>query len=242
MEEKTMNQELFGKWYVYRYNLATPVLKAPETSLEITEVNGVCRARFELKGQSQPVEIAMTRIADPSGGGTDAETSDWHGENGSIDFRWAVVEAGVLTGQAFYKSNPGKRRDFFVAVRTRRTNRLPDESVYTFGEAHSTPLQQSERSTGKPDDIFIHLGEKKIRFDGKIYTMKARPQGYNRGLKVTGQYPPVGQPVQSVCLWILPVVDPKQSGCLLATGFYEYHQEYNTGASRPECQRGLQLC
>jgi hypothetical protein len=222
-----MSQELSGTWYVYRYNLATPVLKGPETLLNIAGEDNTCRVRFRLKGQSQPVELTMTRTPD-------ADASDWHGDVGTIDFQWAQVEPGMLAGQVFDRSSPGKNRDFFVAVRTRRTGQLPGNEVYTFDESYSTPFQ---RPSGKDRGFTVHLDKREIRFHGTIYKVEANPETYKGGLKLTGWHRDHDLPKEALRLWILPV---DETGSLLATGYQGSHLRSRIifSGSRPECQTG----
>jgi len=231
-----MSQELYGKWYVYRYSLVNPVLKAFETTLEISRQTKLgCLARFELSEWTEPAEIEM--IADETGGWYSNE----EGSFGFLDFRWTRVELddeNVLMGQVFDKDKPQGFRDFFVAARSRRTKRLPEQAVYEFGGAYYTPFNRSEPMEAWGQQISVHLGEtgNLIQIDSITYDIDSIERNHG-GLVVAAVLHPQkpDEPEHSLALWILPVAE---SGDLLATGFYNTHLDVESGSSEPECQGG----
>ena len=244
-----MSQNLCGKWYVYRYNLeVSTVLKAPETTLEISgQTPDGCLARFDLSGWTEPVEVAMI-----------AEDNHWRsqeeGSFGFLDVRWVRVEHGyeepiVLLGQVINQDEGSfpLSRDFFVAVRSRRTHQVPDRMVHHFGGSYLMPFSRKDPSTTWPDDdhpgIDLDLCNDKpvIRINGTTYEIEFQTR-YQGGLRIEGKNPDAAEEVNDrVVLWILPGAEPGQPGYLLATGYHEYKKQSDSGAD-PGCHRGLQLC
>jgi len=246
-----MSQELFGKWYVYRYKLdaAPAVLKAPETTLEVSgQTQGGCLARFELSDWTEPVEVAME---------TDEKGYNWRskaeGSCAFLDVRWVRVEhsdkePAVLQGQIVNKDDGSSSlpaRDFFVAVRSRRTHPLPelsDEPLH-FAGAYLTPFLPNEPSDtwDDPDHQGGSLDKSVIRFGRDTFAITALLR-YNGGLKITGTNKKAAAHVtDEVTLWILPAAEPGQSGRLLAIGYHQYQEETASGAD-PHCHTGTGVC
>jgi hypothetical protein len=237
-----MSQELYGKWYVYRCSLGDPVLKAPETTLEITgQTSAGCLARFELSGWAEPVEVEMVFSEDGD--------CDWRSKEGGrfdyLDFRWARIEheeyeePALLMGQVLDKDNPLTLRDFFIAVRSRRTNRLPDQQNYQLGRIYYTPYGRSEPSREWHSGLKLRLSkeESEIEFADSIY--KGRGDRYQGGLLLDGRNTDGGD--YRIKMWVLPVLEPGKLGHLLAIGYHESHGGLSA-ASNPHCQGGTGVC
>lgn len=220
---------LYGTWRVYRYNLSRHVLKAPETTLEITKPEPpqqaavTCLARFELRGNGGKVEILMDKVEtskaetaqDLAGHETKAVT--WFGEKENFDFRWDLFADGVLVGYAADRSNPGSY-DTFVAVKSPQTSPAPVKEAdkrasYHFERSYLTPLVRT-RPSGTGGGVSIVLpgpGEaaaKVIKFDGNEYRIrKDRPYGPTGGRKLITDLTPIPgeEGLQQLVLWLLPI-------------------------------------
>jgi hypothetical protein len=252
MEEKTMTPDLFGKWYVYGYNPSEkPVLKAPETTLEISrQTKAGCLARCELSGWAEPVDIEMVA------GSTGVWQTKEGGSFGFLDLRWNCIEQGdedpaVLVGQVTDQNGDAvPPHDYFVAVRSRRTHRLPKQTMYHFQGAYSTLFEENPPSIkwSDNDSQGIHLDlrtdvTQAIRIGSSVYDLTSPPTPYKGGLKILGKRRGVDEvvTVDEVALWILPVAEPGQSDCLLAIGLNAYHVVTASGVN-PLCQSPLHLC
>lgn len=245
-----MSSELFGKWYVYRYYDATilkPVLKAAETTLEISgQTETCCLARFEVGGWTEPVEIEMT--ADETGGWQ----SNPKGSFGFFEVRWTRVEPGgqesaMLMGRVINKEEWLTSRDFFVAVRSRRMYQLPELPFrFRFGGAYLTPFEEDSTSKKLDDGIELDLDQdlsrtskRTIELWDTIYELDW-PKRFQGGFEIVGKDPEaIG--TDRIVLWLLPAAAPEQPGPLLAIGFNEYHQDAPSGP-RPSCEFHLHLC
>lgn len=230
-------------WYVYRYSrsAANSILKSDETELLLKPEEPNCRARFELKGPSSAIEM----VPDPA-------TEAWYGisPKGNIHVRWSRVSPGgedLLVGQIFDEHDAAERRDFFVAVRSRRGDPLsPEGRIFRFAQCLLTPFGKERLSTW--NDLTIRLGgdgRSNIQVgDSTIYTIG--PGGFRRhegGIQIVGW-----KDDQSLELWLLP---NDSTGILLATGchvhgsgagaetsFRESGGE-DTRPHDPDCIRGL---
>ena len=272
-----MSQDLLGKWYVYRYNPSEhpshdpdiqfttddTVLKAPETTLEISQqTTRGCLARFELRGRAEPVELEM--IADD-------RTGDWCSpKGGSLNFRWARIERGgeeplILAGEVNNRDVPNYvERDFFVAVRSRRTYRLRDEAAYQFGGAYRVPSVVGEHSKKWPDDDLpgvdlvllmakAQAGKKieaedkdEIRIGGNTYALTGSVGSgctrFQGGFVIKGSIKGNAEPdyKDTIGLWVLPVAKPGQIEHLLAVGYHQYQERSDVGADE-SCHGLLEL-
>lgn len=223
-----MNEDLFGEWYVYRYNSARHVLKAPETKLEIKELNGQedgheeedFGACFELSGLEEKIAVEM--IFDP-------RTESWFGEDGSIDFRLERTEnSGIvmLIGHATDRMNAANR-DYFLAVRSRREHELPwppqFPKTYQFGPSYEGFLEKKKRvQIGGGASITVRSVDEKgnadgmITFNGETYPLD-KVMLFERGVKFAGWYEEETGYPRKIWLWLLPLDDTNR---LLATGYY----------------------
>lgn len=222
-------------WWAYRYNLKEPVLKAPVTPLDVAWDGRQAWAYFDLIGWNQPVEVRM--IDDGSTG--------WYGDHESFGFRWTRVEPDgarlgpdALVGQVLDRNDPNNRRDFFVAVRSKREIQLPspENGVYDFGHSLLTPFEKTERPIQSMGDISV--SESEINFHGHIYKpVESTP--YENGLKLTGWHN--GAYKESLELWIPPV---DATGHLLAVGCHSHWTSDQVQSVRPidpTCVNGAHL-
>lgn len=250
--EKTMSET----WYVYRYSLSGPVLKSPETELRLTSGDDAELALFALSGQTRPVEVRM--VADPE---TGASRGEWRkNARQSFEFQWVRLgegESTMLLGIASPKRQVAKR-DFFVAIRSRRTVSLsPDRAPYDLRETFLTPLIGKALLRG--GNLAIDRARRRILWRdpppfsaepaGAMTALGAGPaaetsfeiedlSAYERGFKVAGR----NQQGIELRLWVLPV---DSTGALLATG-YLHHQglreSLRSELGDPRCTLGLHGC
>ena len=221
------------QWHVYRYSLSqiAPMLKADETDLVLTPGDPNWRACFQLKNRTVNVEM----VADPT---TDA----WYGMDGSgkLHFRWSrIMSSGkaVLVGQVFDERAADDRRDFFVAVQSRKGDLPPrHDQRYDFAQCHRTPF--SRKKLAAWTGISILPDDKKIEIDSPRATYTIDDDGievYKGGLKVTGWH---GD--ESLELWLLPV---HATGGHLVTGCYSHWppgtHSMNKRPLDPDCVIGL---
>ena len=221
-----------GTWYAYRYNVSRDVLKSSETTLTIGQVQtGSRQVHFELSGWGHPIETKM--INDPT-------TQAWHGEFDSLDFRWSRVECDgkdILIGHVLDRANDTSR-DFFVAVRSKRTQSLPEKDLYTFENAYVTPTLRCEPLMKKAN-VSIDMVKGQISFEKRDYSI-IHSVSCEGGLRLIAEtVGPIG--FRRIGLWLLPI---HETDHLLATGFF-YHMAFGGHTSRPtspECNFCIVLC
>ncbi len=218
-------------WYVYRHALSTSVLKAPETVLEITPDLDIWKARFELSSQVLPFEVDLTAYA---------SSGAWQNSaDGDLDFRLDRIAPDLLIGQIYDRNAPTESRDSFVAVRSKRTVPLPDQSSYRFDCAQYIPFSRDEPYEPTDGGVSVDLSQNKITLDGTIYTIEKNETPPEGGRRLDGSYLS-GLVHETIHIWILPLDGTAQ---LVATGHFMHELLIQTTApGDPQCTRGLCFC
>ena len=233
-----MSKDLYGQWYVYRYNIDRHVLKAPATVLFIKEPppsedpKHTILARFELSGFDKPVHVVLDK-ADPGkageghfGGDQEAKTVTWFGEQEGFDFRLTRHEGlrGILTGYTADR-HLSLSRDTFVALRKERKIPLRPRNTYGFQHSYTTPLVRTRPSSkGDGASIILESANPKkaniITFEGERYRInleESEPDNHRFSAETDDK-------VKKLRLWVLPTDESKS---LVAIGYHFHHHEHD---------------